>query len=192
MVMWSAWPPCRQVWHHVNQSEKSVVFFDSSLLLASGVAVAPVVPIDSRQMAQRGKGLRQLGQQLTCTTATAYVSLNLQTRNKWDIVTIAPRAAVYLRLLWYSTAVHEVLTPWRSTIRYRLATEIAADKDLLLRSREPVGLVSKNIKLCPGNTTKLHTISKQYVNNTVCKMLVRFQRDANLCCHSLQVSSSVR
>lgn len=64
-VMWLVWPPCLQVWHHVNQLLNSVSLPSSSPLLELPVVICSplTVPMCMRQIAQRGRGFRQLGQE---------------------------------------------------------------------------------------------------------------------------------
>jgi hypothetical protein len=70
-VMWAACPPCRQDWHHVNQDENSAILLldapERPLLLVLLLFCSPEgVPIWTRQMAQRGKGLRHCGHDDIC------------------------------------------------------------------------------------------------------------------------------
>ena len=67
LSIWSAWPPCLQVWQNVKKLENGVILVPFFVLSFGKVEVVPIKnpewdPMYNRQMAHLGRGFRQLVQ----------------------------------------------------------------------------------------------------------------------------------
>lgn len=86
-VIWSAWPPCLHVWHHVNQLLNSVnLLSHSSLLLTLDVVICNplTVPICIKHIAHRGNGFLQFGHEDIYKKVRRHYFINIKYYFTWN------------------------------------------------------------------------------------------------------------